>query len=72
MLEIEELKRDYPWIQSPLVVGAPMRMIALAEMAVEVSKAGESYFTKYIIRLVFLDEDFSSTKHLAMSPFSIL
>jgi hypothetical protein len=41
MDDIQRLKEDYPWIQTPLVVGAPMRLIALADMAVEVSKAGE-------------------------------
>jgi len=41
MDDMQRLKEDYPWIQTPLVVGAPMRLIALADMAVEVSKAGE-------------------------------
>ncbi|KAL5379042.1 hypothetical protein DPSP01_008678 [Paraphaeosphaeria sporulosa] len=36
----QRLREDYPWIQTPLVVGAPMRLIALADMAVEISKAG--------------------------------
>ncbi|KAL6706866.1 hypothetical protein ACN47E_005009 [Coniothyrium glycines] len=40
MEDIQRLKKDYPWIQTPLVVGAPMRLIALADMAVEISKAG--------------------------------
>jgi nitronate monooxygenase len=39
------LKKDYPWIKTPLVVGAPMRLIALADMAVEISKAGMEYLT---------------------------
>lgn len=42
MNNIQRLKKDYPWIQTPLVVGAPMRLIALADMAVEISKAGTS------------------------------
>lgn len=37
---VQRLKKDYPWIKTPLVVGAPMRLIALADMAVEISKAG--------------------------------
>ncbi|KZM21126.1 nitronate monooxygenase [Ascochyta rabiei] len=37
---IQRLKTDYPWIQTPLIVGAPMRLIALADLAVEISKAG--------------------------------
>lgn len=41
---IKTLKKDYPWIQTPLIVGAPMRLIALADLAVEVSKAGMLYF----------------------------
>lgn len=40
MDQAAKLKRDYPWIQTPLIVGAPMRLIALAELAVEISKAG--------------------------------
>ncbi|KAF2740508.1 inosine monophosphate dehydrogenase [Polyplosphaeria fusca] len=40
MDHIQRLKKDYPWIQTPVVVGAPMRLIALAEMAVEITKAG--------------------------------
>jgi nitronate monooxygenase len=40
MTDIQRLKKDYPWIQTPLIVGAPMRLIALADMAVEISKAG--------------------------------
>ncbi|KAJ4370695.1 hypothetical protein N0V83_005216 [Neocucurbitaria cava] len=37
---VQRLKKDYPWIKTPLVVGAPMRLIALADMAVEISRAG--------------------------------
>lgn len=42
MDDIQGLAGDYPWVQTPLVVSAPMRLIALADMAVEVSKAGKS------------------------------
>lgn len=45
---VQQLNKDYPWIQSPLVVSAPMRLIALANMAVEVSKAGMAF--KVMIR----------------------
>jgi len=44
---INKLKQDYPWIQTPLVVGAPMRLIALADMAVEISKAGKYHHQRY-------------------------
>lgn len=40
MNDLQKLKHDYPWIQTPLIINAPMRMIALADMAAEVSKAG--------------------------------
>ncbi|KAF2630570.1 inosine monophosphate dehydrogenase, partial [Macroventuria anomochaeta] len=40
MDSIQSLKSDYPWIETPLVVGAPMRLIALADLAVAISKAG--------------------------------
>ncbi|TKA26336.1 hypothetical protein B0A50_05115 [Salinomyces thailandicus] len=37
---MDELKQDYPWTHSPLVAAAPMRLIALSQLASEVSKAG--------------------------------
>ncbi|KAK8216853.1 hypothetical protein M8818_001816 [Zalaria obscura] len=37
---MDELVRDYPWTQAPLIAGAPMRLIAMAPLAVEVSRAG--------------------------------
>ncbi|KAF2015887.1 inosine monophosphate dehydrogenase [Aaosphaeria arxii CBS 175.79] len=40
MSSLQRLQSLYPWIKTPLVVGAPMRLIALADMAVELSKAG--------------------------------
>jgi hypothetical protein len=40
MTPVEQLQKDYPWIQTPLIVGAPMRLISLAELAVEITKAG--------------------------------
>jgi nitronate monooxygenase len=43
MTDLRKLKQDYSWIQTPLVVGAPMRLIALADMAVEISKAGNTH-----------------------------
>ncbi|KAM3414888.1 hypothetical protein BST61_g10031 [Cercospora zeina] len=37
---MDRLKKDYPWTKSPLVCVAPMRLIALASLATEVSRAG--------------------------------
>jgi nitronate monooxygenase len=34
------ITKDYPWTQGPFIASAPMRLIALAPLAVEVSKAG--------------------------------
>ncbi|KAL8904703.1 MAG: hypothetical protein Q9207_003096 [Kuettlingeria erythrocarpa] len=34
------LKKDYPWAMDPIIIGAPMRLISLAPLAVAVSKAG--------------------------------
>lgn len=36
----EAMNRAYPWLRSPLIVSAPMRLIALAPLAVAVTKAG--------------------------------
>jgi hypothetical protein len=46
---VQRLKTDYPWIRTPLVVGAPMRLIALADMAVEVSKAGMEHLASSLL-----------------------
>lgn len=35
-----DLKKDYPWVQSPLITVAPMRLITLAKLASAVSNAG--------------------------------
>ena len=37
---MDQLKKDYPWTKAPLVCVAPMRLIALATLATEVSRAG--------------------------------
>ncbi|KAF2094127.1 inosine monophosphate dehydrogenase [Rhizodiscina lignyota] len=34
------LAKDYPWVKGPVIASAPMRLIALSSLAVEVSKAG--------------------------------
>lgn len=34
------MRNDYPWTISPLIISAPMRLIALAPLAVAVSRAG--------------------------------
>jgi nitronate monooxygenase len=37
---MDQLHSEYPWITTPLVAGAPMRLIALSKLACEVSNAG--------------------------------
>lgn len=34
------LRKDYPWVKTPVIISAPMRLIALAPLAVAVSRAG--------------------------------
>ncbi|KAI4233663.1 MAG: hypothetical protein LQ349_004287 [Xanthoria aureola] len=34
------LQHDYPWVKAPVLIGAPMRLISLAPLAVAVSHAG--------------------------------
>ena len=34
------LQKDYPWTKAPIIIGAPMRLISLAPLAVAISKAG--------------------------------
>lgn len=37
---MDQLKKDYPWTKAPLVSCGPMRLIALASLATEISRAG--------------------------------
>ncbi|KAI9760051.1 MAG: Vacuolar protein sorting-associated protein 8 [Chaenotheca gracillima] len=39
-ISVEALKRVYPWIKTPLIISAPMRLIAGPNLALEVSQAG--------------------------------
>ncbi|KAI4262444.1 MAG: hypothetical protein L6R42_002380 [Xanthoria sp. 1 TBL-2021] len=34
------LQHDYPWLKAPIIIGAPIRLISLAPLAVAVSRAG--------------------------------
>ena len=38
--KMDDLQKDYPWTKAPLIAGAPMRKIALASLAVEISNGG--------------------------------
>lgn len=37
---MDQLKKDYPWTKAPLVSCGPMRLIALASLATEISRSG--------------------------------
>lgn len=37
---LKAMNRAYPWLRSPIIVSAPMRLIALAPLAVAVAQAG--------------------------------
>jgi hypothetical protein len=62
MNDVQKLENDYPWIQTPLVVGAPMRLIALADMAVEISKAGTHVFLYFSNHTQFQHHTFLGKK----------
>ncbi|KAF1996097.1 inosine monophosphate dehydrogenase, partial [Amniculicola lignicola CBS 123094] len=64
MAGIRLLKKAYPWIKTPLVVGAPMRLISLADMAVEISKAGGIGFLGGGTDVSDLDSHFQSAQRL--------
>ncbi|KAF1914998.1 hypothetical protein BDU57DRAFT_531373 [Ampelomyces quisqualis] len=64
MNDMQRIKEDYPWIQTPVVVGAPMRLIALADMAVEISKAGGIGFIGAGTDVSDLDSHLSSAQTL--------
>lgn len=58
------LKADYPWTKAPLLASAPMRLIALAELSVEVSKAGEAPVILFSFSLQILSKYLSVTQHI--------
>ncbi|KAF2196234.1 inosine monophosphate dehydrogenase [Delitschia confertaspora ATCC 74209] len=63
----ERLKKDYPWIQTPLIVQAPMRLISLAPLAVEVWKAGGIGFIGAGTDVSTLSSDLSTAQSLLQS-----
>ncbi|KAH6612485.1 2-nitropropane dioxygenase [Boeremia exigua] len=68
---IQRLKTDYPWIQTPLVIGAPMRLIALADLAVAISQAGGIGFIGAGTDVSDLDSYLShATQLLAPAPLA--
>lgn len=66
-LEMEPIKRlqtDYPWAKIPLVSCGPMRLIALADLAVEVSRAGGLGFIGAGSDASILEKEFEKAKQL--------
>jgi nitronate monooxygenase len=57
-----DLQRDYPWIHTPLVVGAPMRLIALSKLACEISNAGGLGFIGAGSDISTLDDELKQSK----------
>lgn len=57
-----DLQRDYPWIHMPLVVGAPMRLIALSKLACEISNAGGLGFIGAGSDISNLDDELKQSK----------
>ncbi|PSK43723.1 hypothetical protein B9Z65_7237 [Elsinoe australis] len=69
---MEALQADYPWVKSPLVSCAPMRLIALAPLAVAVSAAGGLGFIGAGSDVSFLEAELEKTKSLLSSLSSPL
>ena len=59
---MDDLQSDYPWTQSPLVVGAPMRLIALSKLACEISNAGGLGFIGAGSDVSTLDDELKQSK----------
>ncbi|KAF2499848.1 oxidoreductase 2-nitropropane dioxygenase [Lophium mytilinum] len=59
------LKQAYPWIKTPLIIGAPMRLISLAPLAVEASRAGG-------IGFIGSGTDTSNLEHILQHAQSLL
>lgn len=64
MEQIKRLQADYPWTKAPLVSCGPMRLIALADLAVEVSRAGGLGFIGGGSDAEFLEKEFEKAKQL--------
>ena len=59
---MDDLQSDYSWTQSPLVVGAPMRLIALSKLACEISNAGGLGFIGAGSDVSTLDDELKQSK----------
>lgn len=61
---MDDIQRDYPWAHTPLVVGAPMRLIALSQLACEISNAGGLGFIGAGSDVSTLDHELQQSKSL--------
>lgn len=61
---MDPMYKDYPWTRSPLIVGAPMRLIALSKLASEITNAGGLGFFGAGTDASTLREELSKTKQL--------
>ncbi|EME39556.1 hypothetical protein DOTSEDRAFT_75276 [Dothistroma septosporum NZE10] len=64
MEQVKQLKVDYPWTQAPLVSCGPMRLVALASLATEVSRAGGLGFLGAGSDVSTLGEELEKAKQL--------
>lgn len=73
MNRIHKLKQVYPWVQTPLVVGAPMRLISLADLAVSISRAGKFEVMSFLSFSSFFNHEsryqVMESKALRNTPF---
>ncbi|KAG8623857.1 hypothetical protein KVT40_008833 [Elsinoe batatas] len=61
---MRSLLADYPWVKGPLISCAPMRLIALAPLAVAVSAAGGLGFIGAGSDVSFLEAEIKKTREL--------
>ncbi|CAK3842942.1 related to FMN-dependent 2-nitropropane dioxygenase [Lecanosticta acicola] len=64
---MDQLKHDYPWTKTPLVSCGPMRLVALADLAAEVSRAGGLGFVGAGNDVSTLEEELEKVKQLQAS-----
>ena len=63
-MTVNTCEKIFPWSKTPLIVGAPMRMISLAPLAVAISRAGGLGFIGAGTDLSTLSKHLADARHL--------
>lgn len=69
--KMDDLQQHYPWTIAPLVACGPMRLVAYADMAFEVSKAGGLGFIGGGSDASILPEEFEKVRELQASSSTL-